>query len=231
MSYNNFFLILLASGVGKRAGLKNNTPKQLWKIDHKQILWYSLNIFRKIFSDEQIIITYTKDFEKKFIHFLKKYNIKTKLVPGGDRRQDSVRNAFSLIEKNKGYVLIHDSARPIINRALIERVISGTKKYGACIPVIPVSDTVKIVEDNFVIQTLQRDKLGLVQTPQGFSIKLLKKAFEKADFTKEYTDEASLLEQIGEKVHTVQGEKYNLKLTFPEDLIIIKSFIRQYYEF
>lgn len=231
MSYNNFFLILLASGIGKRAGLKNNTPKQFWKINNKPILWYSLNVFRKLFPDEQIIITYTKDFEKQFSNFFKKYNVKSTLVPGGERRQDSVRNAFSLIEKYKGYVLIHDSARPVINKTLIERIIKGTKKYGACIPVIPISDTVKIVENNFVAQTLQRDKLGLVQTPQGFSIEILKNSFDKADFTKEYTDEATLVEQMGIKVFTVQGEKYNLKLTFPEDLIIIKSLIRQYYEF
>lgn len=231
MSYKNVFIILLASGVGKRAGLKNQIPKQLWRINNKPLLWYSLNAFRKILSDEQIIITYTEEFKKKFTHLLKKYNIKSKIVPGGIRRQDSVRNAFSLIDNKDGFVLIHDSARPNINQALIKRVLEGTKKFGACVPTIPVSDTVKVIENNLVIQTLQREKLGLVQTPQGFSIEILKKAFEKADFTKEYTDEASLVEQMGEKVHTVQGEKYNLKLTFPEDLIIIKSLIRQYYEF
>lgn len=231
MSYKNFFLILLASGTGKRAGLQNNTPKQLWQVNGKPLIWYSINTFRKIFTDEQIIIAYTKDFEKKFLRFFKTYNIQAGLVYGGERRQDSVRNAFSLIEKKKGFVLIHDSARPIINIPLIERVIEGTQKYGACIPIIPVSDTVKIIENGYVKTTLDRKSLALVQTPQGYSIELLKKAFELIDFTKEYTDEASLLEKIGQKIYTVSGEKYNLKLTFPEDLTIIKTLLRHYYEF
>ncbi|MCX7770459.1 MAG: 2-C-methyl-D-erythritol 4-phosphate cytidylyltransferase [Proteobacteria bacterium] len=231
MSYKSYYIILLASGVGKRAGLKNDTPKQLWLVNNKPILWYSLNTFRKIFKDEQIIITYSREYEKKFLHFFKKYNVKSKVVYGGERRQDSVKNAFSLIENEKGIVIIHDSARPIINLPLVKKVIEGTEKYGACIPIIPVSDTVKVIENGFVQKTIDRSKLGLVQTPQGFSIELLKKAFENADFSKEYTDEASLIEQLGKQVYTIQGEKFNLKLTFKEDLTIIKTLLRQYYEF
>ncbi len=231
MLFKNFYLILLASGTGKRAGLHKNIPKQLWQVNGKPLIWYSLNIFRKFFTDEQIIITYTKEFEKKFLHFFKKFNIKATTIYGGERRQDSVRNAFTIIENNKGFVLIHDAARPIINKQLVERVIEGTKKFGACIPVVPISDTVKIVEKNWVKKTLDRNLLALVQTPQGYSIELLKKAFEQINFSLEYTDEASIVEQISEKIYTVAGEKYNLKLTFPEDLNIIKTLLKEYYEF
>ncbi len=229
MSYKDFYVILLASGIGKRAGLKKNMPKQLWKIKNKPILWYSLNTFRKIFDDTKIIITYPKGFKKHFLHFLETYNIATTLVEGGLRRQDSVKNAFSLISHKKGYVLIHDSARPLVSLALIKNVMEYTKKYKAVIPVIQPGDTVKIIENNKVKETLDRNKVGLVQTPQGFSINLLKKAFETINFEREYTDEASIVEQLGKNITTIPGERTNLKLTFQHDLAIIKSLLRECY--
>jgi 2-C-methyl-D-erythritol 4-phosphate cytidylyltransferase len=231
MSSNNFYLILLASGVGKRAGLKNKMPKQLWSIKNKPLLWYSLNSFRKIFEDSKIIITYPKGFKKYFLNFLDRYNLTIPLVEGGLRRQDSVKNAFSLISHKKGYVLIHDSARPLVSLNLIKKVMEYTKKYKAVIPVIQPCDTVKIIENNKVKETIDRNKVGLVQTPQGFSINILKKAYETINFDKEYTDEASMVEQLGKKITTIPGERTNFKLTFQHDLAIIKSLLRECYEY
>lgn len=230
MSYNDFFVILLASGIGSRAGLKNNKPKQFWIINKKPLLWYSLNTFKKFFSDSQIIVTYQKEYKKAYTDFFKKYNFNPIIVEGGIRRQDSVKNAFFTMANKKAYVLIHDSARPLVSQKTIENIVSGTKKYGACIPVVPVRDTIKKVEGSFVNLTLDRKNLYIVQTPQGFSTEILKKAYNELDFKNEYTDESTMIEKLGYKVHTISGDHYNLKITFPQDFNIIKALIKYYYE-
>lgn len=218
------YIIILASGFGKRIGEKN--PKQLLKINNHPLLYYSLKTASSL-SPKEIILTYPPGLPTPFERFLKKYNFRATLIEGGERRQDSVKNAINGI-KDEGIVLIHDAARPLASKDLFERVYSATQRYRCVIPVISVPDTVKEVENNLVLKTLNREKLFLSQTPQGFNIALLKKALKKIDPSIDYTDESALLEILGEKVHTLLGERYNLKLTFKEDLDIIKALINLY---
>lgn len=221
---NNLYIVILAGGVGKRFGAKR--PKQLLKINDKYLLYYSIKT-ASFLNPTEIILTYPDPYKKIYEKIIKHHKFNVTLVEGGDRRQDSVINAIKKI-KDDGIVLIHDSARPLASANLFMRVYKSAKKYGNAIPVIPIPDTVKELDNNYVVKTLDREKLFLSQTPQGFRISILKKAIKSIDSNFIYTDEANLLELLGEKIYTIDGERYNLKLTFKEDLDIIKSLVGLY---
>jgi len=115
--------------------------------------------------------------------------------------------------------LIHDAARPFTSSELISRVIEKTRRHQACVPVLPVRDTLKEVRGGRIVRTLDRESLSLVQTPQGFEINLLTRAFKQARKDGFYaTDESTLVERLGSPVHVVAGERSNLKVTWKEDL-------------
>ena len=138
---------------------------------------------------------------------------------GGPRRQDSVHQGLNRLGEGIEMVLVHDAARPFTSSELISSVIEQTRRHEACVPVLPVRDTLKEVSDGRIVRTLNREGLSLVQTPQGFEIKLLKRAFRQAIQDGFYgTDEATLVERLGSPVHVVAGESSNLKVTCKEDL-------------
>ncbi len=217
----DLYIVILASGIGKRFGEK--TPKQLIRINNQPLIEFSLKTAFSI-NPTQIILTYPPGMLIRFKKILKAYSKSLKFVEGGERRQDSVKNALNAIDR-EGIVLIHDSARPLASANLFRQVYHKARQYGAAIPVIPIPDTVKEVKEDRIIKTLNRDRLFLAQTPQGFRISLLKSAFDDIDDSFTYTDEAFLFEKLGKSVYTVKGERNNLKLTFKEDLDIIKSLI------
>ena len=146
------------------------------------------------------------------------YGERLMLQAGGPQRQDSVYQGLRRLSDSNQIVLVHDAARPFPSFELISQVIDGTRQHEACIPVLPVGDTVKAVQDQQVVGTLDRDNLVLVQTPQGFKMGLLQSAFESA--MKEGfcgTDESTLVERLGVPVHVVPGEETNVKVTWKED--------------
>jgi len=149
------------------------------------------------------------------------------VVEGGEERQDSVLNGFKMINPKKaGIVLVHDGVRPLVSKDLITRVIEVAFKKGAVIPALPLEDTVKEVTGKQVLRTLERQELFKIQTPQGFSYSILKKALDKAQAEGYYgTDEAVLVERIGEKVAVVPGDPRNIKITVPEDLKIVEAYL------
>jgi 2-C-methyl-D-erythritol 4-phosphate cytidylyltransferase len=142
------------------------------------------------------------------------------VVPGGDRRQDSVLEGLKQAPAGfDGVVLVHDAARPLVEVALIEAVAREAAGAGAAVPVGPVVDTVKRVRDGLVVETLDRGELGAAQTPQGFRFPLLVEDYEAAfrdDLT--VTDEAMAVERLGAPVRAVPGSPRNRKITTPEDL-------------
>lgn len=143
------------------------------------------------------------------------------LIPGGNTRQDSVYAGLLL---SKGdYVLIHDGCRPLASRELIQSVIAAAKSQGAAIPATPVTDTIKVVEGGAVQGTMDRRTLAAVQTPQVFSRALLLAAYEQASpATKaKATDDAFLVEQLGQPVTVVPGEDTNIKITYPKDIFTL----------
>jgi 2-C-methyl-D-erythritol 4-phosphate cytidylyltransferase len=139
-------------------------------------------------------------------------------IEGGRRRQDSVANGLAQIPVSARYVLVHDAARPLASSDLVRRVIQRLHQgdVAGVVPVIPLPDTVKEIDDDEVVRTVDRSQLAASQTPQGFVTEVLRRAHSSSET--DVTDDAMAVEALGERVVTVPGEPGNLKITYPEDL-------------
>jgi 2-C-methyl-D-erythritol 4-phosphate cytidylyltransferase len=151
----------------------------------------------------------------------------SQVVPGGKRRQDSVKNGIDALSKDTEVVVIHDGVRPFVTRAMIEESIHSAIRFGAVVIAMPVKETVKIAHpDGTVLKTLDRESLWQIQTPQTFQAHLIKTAYYKAaeeGFIG--TDDASLVERLGAKVHILPGSYMNIKITTTEDLMLGHLFL------
>jgi len=220
--------ILVAGGKGER--LKRAGPKALLKIAGKELFLFSLEKFHLMEEIAEIILVLPKKYIPRYEKKLKiPFPKLKKITQGGKRRQDSVFSGLKCISPKSNIILIHDTARPLITEKLINSVIKGTKKYGACIPAIPVADTIKQIKGAFVQKTLERKNIFSVQTPQGFRKTLLGKAYKKA-ITEDFfsSDDAGLVEKSGEKVCVVEGEKENIKVTYPSDIKIAEFYLKKH---
>jgi 2-C-methyl-D-erythritol 4-phosphate cytidylyltransferase len=210
-------LVLAAAGSGSRFG--SDTPKQFIPLEGKPLYLHSLERFSSFF--EVAVLVLPEGWKEKVETQVRSLSYRDRLILeiGGPRRQDSVYQGLNRLGKDIEMVLVHDAARPFTSPELISSVIEQTRQHEACVPVVPVRDTLKQVSDGRIVRTLDREGLSLVQTPQGFEIKLLKRAFQQAIQDGFYgTDEATLVERLGSTVHVVAGESSNLKVTCKEDL-------------
>jgi 2-C-methyl-D-erythritol 4-phosphate cytidylyltransferase len=150
------------------------------------------------------------------------------IVPGGKERQDSVFAGLQALSTPHEIVVVHDAVRPLFSLNLLERVIKGCGAFEACVPGLPSRDTVKRIDGGRVVETVPRESLRLVQTPQAFRHQNLLQAFEQAAQANFYsTDEAALVEKFGGRVGWVEGEETNLKITAPRDLQIAELFLQE----
>lgn len=145
------------------------------------------------------------------------------IVPGGARRQDSVRAGLEALAGVE-IVVVHDGARPLVAPELVARVVEAARASGAAICAIPARDTIKEVDQGEVTRTLDRRRLWLAQTPQAFRLDLLLEAHRA--FEGEATDDAAMVEALGHVVRVVEGDPHNVKVTTPEDLRLLESLIR-----
>lgn len=210
-------LVLAAAGRGSR--FASDIPKQFTGVQGKPLYLHALERFSTFFEQAIIVLPQAWKEEVESQVQLLPYQDKLILEVGGPHRQDSVSRGLSRLSDGIQTVLVHDAARPFTSAHLISRVIDETRRHQACIPVLPVRDTIKEVCNGRIARTLDRESLGLVQTPQGFEINLLKRAFAQAKRDGFYgTDEATLVERLGVPVHVVPGDRTNIKVTWKEDL-------------
>ncbi|MFA6550025.1 MAG: 2-C-methyl-D-erythritol 2,4-cyclodiphosphate synthase [Candidatus Gracilibacteria bacterium] len=206
--------IILAGGKSTRFG----SDKPLQMISNKPMIMHSVDAFLCAKIDKIIVVANTENFQK-----IKKLVPKSvRIILGGRTRQESVFNAIKFLEKslkNEDVILIHNVANPFVSKEEIKNCIRLVEKYGACITGHLATDTVKMIDGNFIKQTLPREKILLAQTPQGFKWGVLYKAYKNA-LTKNIsaTDDAFLVEQIGQKVAWTEANPLNKKLTFEHDL-------------
>ena len=217
--------IIPAAGRGKRIGA--SVPKQFLEIQGKPLLHHTLTVFASCkLIDYVVLVMPRADVDEMGEDWLNKYEIVRKVVVGGEQRQDSVYNGFSSLEKGTDIVVVHDGVRPFTTPQMITATVEAAQQHGAAITAIPVSDTVKQAADGFVKQTVSRDGLWRVQTPQAFQCGLLQQAFKKAKKDSYYgTDEGSLVEYLGERVKIVPGSELNIKITRKEDLVLGESLL------
>lgn len=222
--------IVLAAGKGSR--MRSDVPKQYLEIDGKPILYYSLCTFEQSSVDDIVLVTRPEDVEYCRNDVVGKYQLSkvSCVVAGGEERYWSVWNGLQACARTD-YVLIHDAARPCITVENVEEAISGVIKWGACTLGVPVKDTIKQVDDNnYGVATPVRKYLWQIQTPQSFSHDQLVDAYKRMiqDKVTDVTDDTMIVERyLNLKTKVIQGDYRNLKVTTPEDLDLVKIFLKK----
>lgn len=220
--------IILAAGSGKR--MNSNTSKQYMNIEGYPVLYYTLKAFEKSEVEDIVVVCGKDDVEYVRKEILDKYKINKikNVVSGGKERYESSYNGI-VAAGDSDYVMIHDAARPCVSVSVINELIRETKNNNACIVGVPVKDTIKRVSDKVIVESLNREELYQIQTPQCFRKDLLIDAYKKMIDNNDYsmTDDSMVIEKYTNcKVHIIMGEYTNIKLTTPEDMLIIKEFIK-----
>ncbi|MEF9934814.1 MAG: 2-C-methyl-D-erythritol 4-phosphate cytidylyltransferase [Clostridium sp.] len=219
--------VILAAGMGSRMNYGYN--KQFIKINNKEILAYTLEAFNKCEDIDNIVIVASKN-EVEYIkeNVVTKYNIdKVKSITvGGDTRQESVYNGLKKIG-DPSIVVIHDGARPFINKDIIKESINKAYQFGASTTGVKVKDTIKKGENNIFTETVDRTCLYSIQTPQSFKRDIILKCHEKArEEGFEATDDSMIVEKYGYSVSIVEGDYFNIKITTREDIFIGEGIIK-----
>ena len=220
---NEVAAIIVAGGSGKRMGM--NIKKQFIELDKKPILAHTIEAFNKCkVIDEIIVVVGKEDKEKVKAEIINRYGYHkvTQIVEGGAERQDSVYNGLMAVKDGVQYVMIHDGARPFISEEIVEKSLSMTKEKQATVVAVPVKDTIKVVNEEYEVEdTPKRSTLWSVQTPQSFKKELLIEAYAYArERNLIVTDDSMLVEAYGKRVHVVEGDYNNIKITTQEDLVL-----------
>ena len=213
--------IIVAGGKGKR--MRKRANKLFLLLNKDPIILRTLKIFQNSKNINKIILVVNPDDRAKFESITKKNKLDKiiKVADGGLERQDSAYNGIKAIERARDddIIIIHNGSNPFVNDEIINNSINTAKKYGAAVVGFPAKDTIKVVQDGFVKQTIDRRLLWQVQTPQAMKYFLAKKAFEIAYREKFYgTDDVSLVEKIGGQVKMVYCDRSNIKITDQHDL-------------
>jgi 2-C-methyl-D-erythritol 4-phosphate cytidylyltransferase len=221
--------IIVSAGKGQR--FMEGKKKQFYLLADKPILAHTLDKFETCPLVRSILLVVGQedmDYCLKEIIEKHKYRKISQIVPGGKRRQESVKNGIDVLSKDVDIVVIHDGVRPFVTREMIEDSIRSAQRFGAVVTAMPVKETIKMANpDGTILKTLDRESLWQIQTPQTFQAHAIKEAYQKA--TEDGfigTDDASLVERLGIKVHILPGSYTNIKITTPEDLILANLFLR-----
>ncbi len=205
-------------------------PKQFLALGGLPLLVHALRVLEASSSIHGVILAVPQT-EREYCldqvvvpHGFKKVS---KIVAGGEHRQDSVRHALAEVDRETEIVLVHDAVRPFLTERMVREVIEQAAKHGAAIVAIPVRDTVKQVgADGAIERTVDRRHLWLAQTPQAFRRDWLEEAHRKAKLEAiQATDDAHLVELLGRRVALVEGSGENIKVTRPEDMIIAEAIL------
>ena len=208
-------IIIVAGGKGLRMG--GDIPKQFLPVCGKPVLMRTLEAFHAYDSSIHIILVLPVSQQAYWQELCQEYQftLAHDIANGGDTRFHSVKNGLALVE-GEGLVGVHDGVRPFVSQEVITRCYEEASLKKAVIPVIGVVETVRHLTDEGS-ETVPRDQYKLVQTPQVFDVTLLRWAYQQ-EFTDMFTDDASVVEALGEKVYLVEGNRENIKLTTPFDL-------------
>ena len=214
--------IIVAGGLGKRMGA--SIPKQFLLLKGKPLLCYSIDAFRAYNVTMQIVVVLPEAQIPiwKSLCIGRKFFTEHEIVAGGEERFHSVQKGLTKVTHN-GVVAVHDGVRPLVDVGLIGRCFDGAKANGSAIPVVPISSSIREVMPEGS-RAMDRTGFRIVQTPQCFRTDLLRKAFE-LPYDRAFTDEATLVERLGEPVHLVEGDDANLKITTPMDLRVAEGLV------
>ena len=215
-------VIIVAGGKGLRMG--GDIPKQFLPVCGKPVLMRTIEAFYTYDNQIHVILVLPvsqQEYWRELCHTYN-FNLQHEIADGGDTRFHSVSNGLARVQ-GEGLVGVHDGVRPFVSQEVIARCFAEAEQKKAVIPVIGVVETVRCLEGEDSV-TVPRDKYKLVQTPQVFDVALLKRAYHQ-DYTDMFTDDASVVEALGEKVYLVEGNRENIKLTTPFDLKLAEMLV------
>ena len=222
--------LIVAGGSGLRMGAA--VRKQYLDLEDRPILAHTLAAIDRCSPLDRILVAVPReDLAWCREHILDRMQLEhaVQLVVGGSRRQQSVMNGLDALDADDGIVMIHDGVRPFVSGDLLIRLLDGVRATGACIPGLPATDTLKAVDENDVIaNTIDRRRIYQAQTPQIFSIPLIRDAHRQAKRAGfRVTDDASVVEFAGGSVTVIPGERENIKITTPFDLIVAGAILKE----
>lgn len=215
-------VIIVAGGAGLRMG--GALPKQFLMLGNEPILARSINRIREALPKAEIVVVLPEEHIPLWKNIVARFDVAAhKIAKGGRERFYSVKNGLQELSQDVKLVAVHDAVRPLASKRLIIRLILEAEKSAAVIPTLPPVDSFRQIhgDDSTIID---RATLRIVQTPQLFSAELLRKAYEQ-EFSATFTDDASVVELAGAKITLCEGERQNIKITTPEDLIIAEAII------
>lgn len=220
------YIIIVAGGKGLRMG--GDLPKQFMPLHGKPVLMHTIERFRSYSDELKIILVLPHEQQDYWRQICQKHNftVEHTVVDGGQTRFHSSQNGVAAVPDDAtGVIGIHDGVRPFVSEETIARCFEAARQFGAALPVLPVTETLRRVTDDGGYN-VQRNDYRTVQTPQTFDAQLLKQAF-KQPYSDNFTDDASVVEALGHKVTMVDGNRENIKLTTPFDLVVAEALIKK----
>lgn len=216
------YVIIVAGGKGLRMG--GNLPKQFVPLAGRPVLMHTLENFHLFSPEMDIILVLPHDHQEYWKSLCREYgfSVPHRIADGGETRFHSVRNGLALVEDDSAVVAVHDGVRPFVSHDVISRCIACAERGKAVVPVTDVVETLRKVGQDGVSITVPRDSYRLVQTPQVFPAGMLKDAYS-CEYRTDFTDDASVVEAAGYAVELVEGNRENIKLTTPFDMIVAEG--------
>lgn len=221
----NQYVIIVAGGIGTR--MKSDRPKQFIDLEKVPVIIRTIQCFLKYNPNIHIIICIHRNYKSYLEGLIDKFELKSfdiKITLGGDSRFASVKNGLQLINDSNAIVGIHDAARPFVSQQTITNCYEIAEKFGNAVPAISVNESMRKISNN-INNSVNRNEYRIIQTPQCFLVNKIKKAFEQ-EYNPAFTDDATVLELMGEKINLVEGNVENIKITSPHDLVIANALIQ-----
>lgn len=215
-------VIIVAGGAGNRMG--SSMPKQFLMLGNRPILGHTINRMREALPASEIVVVLPEAHTDLWRNLSARFDIAThKIAVGGKERFHSVRNGIEALSPNIKTIAIHDGVRPLASKKLIIKLILEAEKQSAVIPVVAPADSFRVV-DGDSSHIIDRSQLRMVQTPQVFNAEALRKAYQQP-FSTSFTDDASVMEAAGHTIALIEGERSNIKITTPSDMVIAQALL------
>ncbi|MBO5044219.1 MAG: 2-C-methyl-D-erythritol 4-phosphate cytidylyltransferase [Alistipes sp.] len=215
-------VIIVAGGSGRRMG--GALPKQFMMLDNEPILARSINRIHEALPAAEIVVVLPEEHVELWKNIAARFDVaRHKIALGGKERFHSVKNGLAALSEGIRTIAIHDAVRPLASKKLIIKLLLAAEKSVAVIPAVAPIDSYRIVEGDDS-RIIDRSALRMVQTPQVFHAEALRAAYEQP-FSSTFTDDASVMEAAGHKVTLVEGERENIKITTPSDMLIAEAII------
>ena len=216
------YIVIVAGGKGKRMGI--DIPKQFLLLNKQPVLMHTIQQFFSYNPQHKIIVVLPHHQIKYWKELVQKhhFSVPHTIVEGGEERFFSVKNALQNI--TDGYVLIHDGVRPLVTHNTIAHVLQTLEEKGNAVPMLPIEDSLRQITDKGT-QSVDRNYFRAVQTPQGFVSQEIKEAYGQ-EFSKAFTDDASVYEAWGGIIHETIGNKENIRITTQEDILLTNYYIK-----